>query len=201
MVTPPGNQENQPHAGADGAVRDVESGETDFRAAPAIQVEVNEIDHMPGPKPVDQIADNAAEDHPECGLAQEGAGVKMMAAEEQYHQRDKRDARQHLVVAAKQAPGRAGISPMNKPKEPIDNHLLLSVPEEPEHDLFGQLVERNHQQSDQRIAMVWRPHQEIRWFLVRDGVTLGHRLLKKQLESSVDLDDMFDSLCAPLIGI
>src|SRR5205814_1920553 len=59
------NQEHQPHAGADGAVGHVESREPNFRPAPLLEVKVEEINHVPHPQPINEVAQNPAHDQPE----------------------------------------------------------------------------------------------------------------------------------------
>src|ERR1019366_7099740 len=121
MVAPPRNQENQADAGADGAVGNVKGGKADFGAASLLEVKVNEINHMPHPQPVDEVPHDSAEDQAESNLAEEGARVKMVPAKEQDEQRDESDAGQQLIVAAEQAPGRAGIPPVHELEEPPDH--------------------------------------------------------------------------------
>src|ERR1019366_6320899 len=48
-VAQPGDQEDQPDAGADGTVGHVEGRKADLVAAPLLNVKVYEINHMPDP--------------------------------------------------------------------------------------------------------------------------------------------------------
>ena len=100
MVGAPGDQEDQPHARADRAVRHIEGGKPDLSSVSLLHVEVNEINHMPRPQPVNQIPHDPAEDQPKGDLAEEGARVKVMPAKEQHQQRKQGDAGQQPVVAA-----------------------------------------------------------------------------------------------------
>src|SRR5439155_3723928 len=72
LVFLPGKQEQQTNAGADCAVGDVESREPYFPAAPAVQIKVNEIHHVPMNEPVQQVSGDPAEDQPERKLTQQG---------------------------------------------------------------------------------------------------------------------------------
>jgi hypothetical protein len=127
-----------------------------------LDVKVDEINHMPNPQPVDEIPHNSAEDQAEGDLAEEGARVKLMAAEEQHQQREEGDAGQQPVVATEKAPRRARVSPMDEPEETLNYDPLLSwLGEEQEHHVLGDLIECNHQHSDQRNAAIRRPVERV----------------------------------------
>src|SRR6266498_592163 len=105
----PRDEEYQAHARADGAVGHVEGGKSNLAAAP-LDVKVNEINDVSGPDPVNEVADNPAEDQAEGDLAQQSARVKMMAAEIQDHQGSQGHNGKEVVIPAEKAPGGTGIA-------------------------------------------------------------------------------------------
>ena len=155
-LTAPSQQENQANSRADGAVGHIEGREADFSAAALLQVEVKKIDNMLGPQTVDEVAENAATDQPESKLSQQAASIKMMPAKKQYKQSNDRDGGQQSIVAPEQAPGGPRVAPMDELKKTFDDHFLLRVAQEPQHDLLGQLIERHYQQGDYRDAPIGR---------------------------------------------
>ena len=62
---------------------------------------------------IEQVPGNPAKDQPESDLADDPVRVEMVPGKEQRHARAARPGRS-AVVATKQAPGRAGIPPMDK---------------------------------------------------------------------------------------
>jgi len=80
----------------------------------------------------------------------------MMTAKEEDNQRHNCNEGKQHVVAAKQAPGRPGIAPINQFKKTIYNGLLSSVPDEAEYQLLGQLIQRYHQESNAGNATIRR---------------------------------------------
>src|SRR5438874_1864715 len=65
LVFLPGEQEKQRDSGADGAVGDVERGETEFSVTPAVEVKIDEVHYMLVNEPVHEVSRNAAEDEAE----------------------------------------------------------------------------------------------------------------------------------------
>ena len=61
-----------------------------------------------------EIAHDAAKDQPERHLAAQGVDVEMVPGEKENHQRDKSHHGKDLVVAAKHAPSRARVPPMDQ---------------------------------------------------------------------------------------
>ena len=100
------------------------------------------------PQSINEIAEDTAADQPKSELAQHAAGIKMMAAQEQHHQRNDGNERQQRVVAPEEAPGRSGIAPKHEFKKSFDDYFLFGVAEEAQHDLLGNLVKRHHQHGD-----------------------------------------------------
>src|SRR5258708_6833331 len=93
----------------------------------------------------------------------------MMPTEKQDYDSDQRDQRQDVVVSTEQAPRRARVSPMDEFETTFHHHFFLSVTEKPEHDLFGGLVQRNHQQSNSCNAPIRSPQDGIQQSHFRDG--------------------------------
>ena len=80
LVFLPGEQEKQRDSGADGAVGDVECGETQFAATAADEVKIDEIDNMLVKESVHEISGNPAEDTTVIGpLIDEGAAKRVEA--------------------------------------------------------------------------------------------------------------------------
>jgi len=55
------DEKNQPHAGANGGVGDVEGGKVNDAAAALLEVKINEINHVADANAVEEIAGDAAE--------------------------------------------------------------------------------------------------------------------------------------------
>jgi hypothetical protein len=73
---------------------------------------------------------------------------------------------------------------MHKPEETLNDHPLLpGLREEPEHDLFSELIERDDHRSDQRNATIWRPEQQIRWIHAREWAPFNCLPRKRQYET------------------
>lgn len=154
MFTSPGNQEDEAHAGADSAVGDIESREADFASAALLEVEVEEIDDVMDGESVDEITDDTAEDESKGDLAQGRSGIEMMATENQDDQGDDGDRSEDEVVATEEAPGRAGIPPINQFKEALDDDLFFAGFEKANNELFSELVQRGHKESNGGNAAV-----------------------------------------------
>ena len=71
MFVFPGDEENQPDAGANRAVGDVEGGKSNFAAATLLNIKINEIHDgvTAWQKPVGQISRDAAENESERNLS------------------------------------------------------------------------------------------------------------------------------------
>src|ERR1700722_13606045 len=80
----PRQDENQPHADADGAVRHVERRKTDFMVAATLHMKIEKIRHVPHEHAVDEVPDDAAENQPQRHLPERGVRIKVMPAAEQY---------------------------------------------------------------------------------------------------------------------
>src|SRR5512134_926845 len=110
-LTSPRYQEYQSDTDADGAIGHVEGGEADLIPAALVEVKANEInDAAPRrQQTVGEVAGDAAEDQPEGDLPRERARVEMMPAQKKHQQRNQRDDGEQFVVAAEEAPRRAGV--------------------------------------------------------------------------------------------
>jgi len=136
-LTLPGEQEDEAHTRADGAIGDIEGRESKIRAVTSLDVKVNKIDDVSDAEAVDEVAYDPAADKAEGGLTQQSARIKMMAAEEQDHQRDDGHDSQQLVTAAEQTPGGTGVDPMNEFEKAVDDDSFLGVAEGTKNDLLG----------------------------------------------------------------
>ena len=85
----------------------------------------------------------------------------MMPAEVQHDQGHQGDDGQEFVLAAKHAPGRAGVAPVHELEETLDHHLLLAQAEVPQHDQLGQSVQQHDRQSDRRDPSFRCPKHEM----------------------------------------
>jgi len=103
---------------------------------------------------VGKISGNAAENQAECDLTGQRVRVEVMASEKQRDKREQRDEREGAVVAAKQTPGRAGVTPVNKFEKTGYNDFFVVVVECAQHEPFGELVERENNQREHGDAPV-----------------------------------------------
>ena len=96
----PGDEKNQPDAGADGGVGDVEGGKTDVIAAALLQVKIKKIHDRvaAGQQAVGEVAGDAAENQAERNLAGQRVGIKMMPREKQRDEREQGDDGECNVV-------------------------------------------------------------------------------------------------------
>ena len=74
--------------------------------------------------------------------------VEMMARKEQRDEREQRNERQRAIVAAKAAPSRAGINPVDEFEKTINDDPLVANRKRFYHKPFGKLVEREHHQRE-----------------------------------------------------
>src|SRR6266511_3746178 len=147
LVLLPGEQKQQRHAGADGAIGDVEGGEADFSAATPAEVKVNEIHDVAVPETVHQVAGDTAENQPERKLTEQRLRIEVVPAQKQHQQSDEGEDGEQLVAAGElieQAPCRAGVAPVNELEKAFDDHLLLCVAEVFQHGQFRELIEQEH---------------------------------------------------------
>ena len=86
MLGFPGDEKNQPYAGANGGVSDIEGGKINDAAAALLEVKINEINHVTDANAVEEIAGNATEDEAESDLATQHVGIEMMSGEVQRDQ-------------------------------------------------------------------------------------------------------------------
>ena len=168
MLVFPGDEENQPDAGADGGVGDVEGGKADFVSASLLQVKINEIhDGMAaGKQTVGEVAGDAAENEAEGNLAGQRVGVEMVPREKQRDEGEQRDEGQGVVVAAKLAPGCAGIDPVDEFEETINHDPLVANRELLYHQPLGELVERENHQRESGDAAIG---------FLENGLASGHK--------------------------
>ena len=102
MLVFPGDEENQPDAGADGGVGDVEGGEADFAAVALLQVKINEVHDgvAAGQQAVGEVAGDAAEDQAEGDLPGQRVRIEVMPREEERDEGEARNQGKRGVVAA-----------------------------------------------------------------------------------------------------
>jgi len=120
----------------------------------AQDIKIQEIDHMPDADAVDEVADNSAEDQAQRNLAGESLGIEVMPLPDQDQEGHGRDEGQNPIVAAEHAPGRAGVSPVDKFEKSFDDHLFLRVTEIFKHEQLGKLIEADNEQGDDSDAPV-----------------------------------------------
>src|ERR1041385_5287190 len=80
-------QRQQRDSGANSAVGDVKGGEAKFTAAPAIEVKIDEVHHMPVNEPVQEVARDAAADEAEGKLPQQRVRIEVMPGKKQHQER------------------------------------------------------------------------------------------------------------------
>src|SRR5208282_3166426 len=117
----------QAHAGANRAVCNVEGGKADFTAAALLQVKIDEInDLVPSrQETVSEISGNPAKNQAKGNLAGQSVRIEMMPREKQRDQGEQGDQGQRVVVAAKQAPRRASVSPMDEFEETVNDDTFV----------------------------------------------------------------------------
>src|SRR5438270_874221 len=94
ISTTPREQKHQSDSGANRAIGHIERRKTDLAPAALLHVKIKEVDHVSGVDAINQIPNDTATDQPECKLAKQGAGIKMMPGEKQNNQRDAGNDRQ-----------------------------------------------------------------------------------------------------------
>ena len=152
----PGDEENQSDAGADGGVGDVEGGKADFIAAARLHVKIDEVHDVMAARhqPVGEVAGDAAEDQAEGDLAGQRVRVEMVPREKQRDEGEERDEGERAVVAAEEAPRRAGVAPVDELEKAGDDDLFVAIGEHVQHQPFGELVERKDRQRERGNAAV-----------------------------------------------
>jgi hypothetical protein len=152
----PGNEENESNACANRAVGDIERGEADFISTALLHVKINEIHDgvAAGQQPVGEISGDAAENESERNLSSERVRVKMVSREKQGDEREQCDERERAIVAAKQAPRRASVAPVDEFEEAVDDDFFVARFEQGKHEPFGELVERKDDERERGDAAV-----------------------------------------------
>ena len=150
----PGDEENQSDAGADGGVGDVEGGEANFMAAAWYHVKADEVHDFMADQPVGEIARNAAEQQAEGDLAGQFVRVEMVPREKERDEGEEHDDDERAVVAAEEAPRRAGVAPVNELEKAADDDLFLECRQPFQHQPLGELVERKDRQRERGNAAV-----------------------------------------------
>lgn len=150
MFILPGDDKNEAHAGADGGVGDIEGGKANFAATPLLHIKIEEVHHgmAAGKETVSEISRNAAKNQSEGDLAGKAVRIEMVPGQEERHEGHKRDKGEDPIVASKQTPGRAGITPVDEPKEAGNDDLFVAGIQCPQDQPLGELVEREHNQCE-----------------------------------------------------
>src|SRR5580765_9037308 len=78
----PGQQKDQPHAGANGAIGQVKGRKAQLTATPLHDIEIKKIDHLLPENAVEQVSYDAAKNQAKSDLPQKRSGIEMMPAEE-----------------------------------------------------------------------------------------------------------------------
>src|SRR5688572_17610035 len=111
---------------------------------------------MPDEKTVNQVAGDAAKDQAERGLADDRASVEIFAVNKQKQQCDQRHNGEKLVVAAQDAPRRAGVSPVHELEKSVEHHVFVAMKlQRPQHDLLGDLVQKNDCEGEQPDSLIF----------------------------------------------
>src|SRR4051794_9024100 len=126
IPTAPGEQEHQTHASANRAICHVKRRKTGLSPAPLLHVEIKEVNHAAHPDAVDEVSDDAATNQAESKLAEDGAGIEVMAREEQDDQGDQGDNGQFGVAALEKAPRGSGVFPVHELEKPRNDNLLMN---------------------------------------------------------------------------
>ena len=145
----PGNQDEQTDAHANRAVGDVEGGKADFHAVAGEEIKAQEINHLMADDSIHQIARDAAADQPQGNLAQEGLDVEVAAPEHQAEQGRGGNPFQDFVAVMEEAPGRAGVAPIDEAEKAVNDDPVLLGPEELEDEVLGGLIQRQNQGRNQ----------------------------------------------------
>jgi len=144
----PGDEKNQPDAGADRGVGDVEGGKINDTAAALLQVKIEKIHDRvaAGQQAVSEVAGDAAENQAEGNLAGQRVRTEVVAREKQRDEREQGDQSECGVVAAEETPRRAGVAPVNQFEKTINDDLFVAQSERAQHPPFCELVERENNQ-------------------------------------------------------
>jgi len=115
-----------------------------------LHIKIDEVNDLvaTGQQAVEQVAGDAAEDEAKGDASGQRVGIEMVPRQKQCDEREQRDERERAVIAAKQAPRRAGIAPMHEFEEAVDDDFFIALVEQVQHEPFGELVEDEHDRRD-----------------------------------------------------
>ena len=152
----PGDEKNQPDAGANGGVGDVEGGKINDASAALLQVKIKKIHDRvaTGQQAVSEVAGDAAENQAEGNLAGERVRTEVVARKKQRDEREQGDQGERGVVAAEEAPRCAGVAPVNQFEKTINDGLFVAQSERAQHPPFCELVERENNQCQRGDAAI-----------------------------------------------
>ena len=81
-------------------------------------------------------------------------GIEVVARKKQRDEREQGDQGKCGVVAAEETPRRAGIAPVDQFEKTGDDDLFVARFESVQHQPFGELVEREHNQRERGDAAI-----------------------------------------------
>jgi hypothetical protein len=165
VLIAPGDKENQAYPDANGGIGYVEGGEANLIATALLHVKIDKIHDMVVSHAVDEVADDAAKDEPEGDLAQGGFVVKVVPAHIEHDKGDGGDERKPLVTVAEDAPGGAGVAPVDESEESADNYFFMAQGQPPHNQVLGELVEKDDHHCHQGDAAIGT---------AQDGLGLSH---------------------------
>ena len=148
MFSFPGNEENQCHAGTDGAIGNVEGGKTDFAAAARLQIKAKEIHDFVSYQTIGKISSDTAKNQSERNLADQRMRVEMVSREKQRDESEEHDDDKGAVIAAENVPRRPSIAPVNEFEKTVNDDFFTARSKATQHQPFGELVEHEDDQRD-----------------------------------------------------
>ncbi len=156
MLVSPGDEEDEANAGADGGVCKVKGGKTDFLAIAAAQdhVEAEKVHDLVVDEAVGQISRDSAKKEAKGNLAGQFVHVEMVPCEEQGHEGQEHDNDKGAVIAAEQAPCRAGVAPEDKLEKAGNDDFFVTRDHRLQHEPFRKLVQGQNREREQGNAPV-----------------------------------------------
>ena len=122
---------------------------------------------------------NGFQNHPEP-VAQRQMNVEMMPPDKQAEQGQDGNSRQQIVAVVKQAPGRAGVFPVDKFEEARNNHPFLGWAKEAQDKKLGRLVKHKDNQREQSHAAICGPVHRLKTTFVPASKSCNARLSRRR---------------------
>ena len=110
--------------------------------------------------PIDQVANDAADQQTQRQSSSGCPSVEMAPGGVEDGERGQGNQCQEAVVVTKEAPRRAGITPVHKFEKTVDDDSFLRVAEKFQYQEFRKLIQGDHRQSGCSHAFTGGPSHE-----------------------------------------